>query len=532
MNPAKQEHGLADAHLGEVLSSVGLDVAYHRAEGNTLYHRAENGEEIAVTDFVGGFGSLILGHHDPGVVTAAKDFLDRRRPVLAQFSRSDEATALAADLDRAVRRQVGGAEPYHAVFANSGAEAVEIAVKHAELDRNLRATALSAEISDHLAEAREALSTKAATPSPRATRRLGLSDDATPEDFTTAVFRHNAEVTALPPIFLATTGGFHGKLVGSVQLTHNPAFRAPFAALAAPACFIPVDRPDLVERTARDQRAALLDVVVENGVVDVVERDHPRIAGFVLEPIQGEGGIREVTPAFAAEVHRVCATLGCPVIADEIQTGMGRTGAFLAGPGLGLVGDYITLAKSLGGGLAKVAVTLIRRDRYHPEFELVHSSTFAKDGFGTAMAREVLARLEADDGAAYRQAAQVGTRLRAALDDIAKDHPDVVVEVRGRGLMLGLEFRNLPDSSSTPIAELSQAGFLGYAIAGYLLRARRVRTFPTGSAPNTLRFAPSLHLTDAEIDTLTAGLREACRILRNEDGHALVGTPRSLTATT
>ncbi|MGM1064169.1 aspartate aminotransferase family protein [Saccharothrix sp. Mg75] len=530
MNPAKQEHGSADAHLGEVLSSVGLDVAYHRAEGNTLYHRTEDGEEVAVTDFVGGFGSLVLGHHDPGVVAAARDFLDRRRPVFAQFSRSDDATALAADLDRAVRRQVGGEQPYHAVFANSGAEAVEIAVKHAEFDRGLRAAALTTGVADRVAAARAALADGSATLSPAAAERLGLPGDAAPESFAAAVTSHNTEAAGLPPVFLAAAGGFHGKLVASVQLTHNPAFRGPFGALAAQARFVPPDRPDLVAEVARDERVVLLDAVVEGGAVHVVERDLPRVAGFALEPIQGEGGIREITPEFAAEVHRVCAELGCPVIADEIQTGMGRTGAFLAGPAVGLVGDYVTLAKSLGGGLAKVAATLIRADRYRPEFELVHSSTFAKDGFGTALARQVLARLEADDGAAYRQAARVGAGLRAALDDVAADHPEVVVGVRGRGLMLGLEFRDLPGSSSAPIAELSRAGFLGYAIAGYLLRAHRVRTFPTGSAPNTLRFAPSLHLTDDEVRRLAAGLRDVCRLLHEEDGPALVGAPRRAVA--
>lgn len=522
MTQAARNTGLIDAHLGQVLASVGLDITYHRAEANTLFRRTDDGGEVAVTDYVGGFGSLILGHNDSGVLATAREFLDQHRPNFAQFSHTEEAQELAADLDRAVRRQVGGAEPYDVVFANSGAEAIEIAVKHAEFARIGRLREVITEVDTHVARARDALAEGVAVLSSDAARSLALSS-SDPEEFAAAVTTHNAAVTELPPLFVTARGGFHGKLVASVQLTHNAAFREPFRALATQGRFVGLDEPESVAEVVDAERTTLLDVEVRDGQVRLTERTFPRFAGVVLEPIQGEGGIQAVSEEFAASIRTVCAELDCPLITDEVQTGMGRTGAFLAGPAVGLVGDYIVLAKSLGGGLAKVAAVLIRRDRYWPEFELVHSSTFAKDGFGTALARHVLARLEANDGAMYRRVAELGDVVRSVLDGVAAEFPDVVVGVRGRGLMLGMEFVSVPESPSAQLAELSGAGYLGYALSGYLLRVHDLRTFPTGSAPNTLRFAPSVHLTTAQIDALESGLRALCAILRADDGTTLMG---------
>lgn len=211
------------------------------------------------------------------------------------------------------------------------------------------------------------------------------------------------------------------------------------------------------------------------------------------------------------------------MVIDEIQSGMGRTGAFLASSLIGLRGDYYVLAKSLGGGLAKTSVMLVRSGRYRDEFELVHSSTFAKDGFSTPIALKVLEMLEADDGLAYRLARERGARLAEALEGVRADFPDVVKEVRGKGLMLGLEFHDQSESSSAVVRDGSRSGLLGYTLSGYLLREHRVRTFPTASAGNTLRFAPSVHLTDAEIERLAEALRAVASVLRDGDEKRLTG---------
>lgn len=536
--PAATEPQLTEPYLTTVLSSSGLGVEYVRAAGNTVFHLDADGKEIPVTDYCGGYASLILGHNNTEITAHAKSVLDSGIPVYAQFSPHPAANRLAAKLNEIVARETGATEPYFAHFASTGAEAIETGVKHAEFDRVLKVAALLGEIEAHIEEAREAARGGRLTVADSAYRKAGAeapsgagsdTDAASSQDafeqLAGAVARHNGEVAARPPVLLALEGSFHGKLMGSVQLTHNSGFRSAFGGLGAQALFVPHDQPDVLTKTVDGirEQARVLDVVVTDGLAEVVERDFPAFCAFLVEPIQGEGGIRELDRDAAAHIQRVSAEADCPLLIDEIQTGLGRTGAFFASSLVGLRGDYYVLSKSLGGGIAKSSVVLVHQKRYRGEFELVHSSTFAKDGFSTAIALKVLEILEAEDGAAYRQAVERGEMLRAALDRVRADYPEIVKETRGKGLLQGLEFHDQSGSGSAMISSAAAGGILGYVVAGFLLRAHRIRVLPTASAPNTLRFAPSLYLTEEETGRLETGLRDLCALLRDQDEQRLTG---------
>ncbi|MBL6280322.1 aminotransferase class III-fold pyridoxal phosphate-dependent enzyme [Micromonospora fiedleri] len=512
---------LAEAHLGGLLDQLGLAVPYSRASGDTLYFVDDTGTEVAVDDFVGGYGSLIFGHHHPTLTRLLHDLLERQVPVHAQFSRHPYANDLAAALNRVLHREFGIAEPYRAIFANTGAEAAECALKHAEMERGQRVAALTAEIDTHLDEARAAAAAGAGLPGDAATARLGAFTDV--DGLIAAVRQHNAAQLARGPVFLTLENSFHGKLAASVQLTHNPAYRLPFRTLAAPARFVPVDRPGAVAKAVEAERVTVFDLESGDGAVRLVERDLPVIAAFFAEPVQGEGGIRPLDAALAAEIRQAAEAGGFPVVVDEIQTGVGRTGTFFAGAQAGLLGDYVLLAKSIGGGLVKNAVLLVRDSRYQPEFELVHSSTFAKDALSCHIGLAVVDLLEADGGQAYRTVRERGDALRAALDGVAEANADVVAEVRGRGLMQGLEFRDQTDAPAGVVRDFARNGLFGYLVAGRLLRAHRIRVFPTASAPHTLRFQPSLAVTDEAIARLVTGLTDVCALIRANDPTLLTG---------
>lgn len=516
-NSAAEGPELAEPYLREVLGTAGLAVEYVRAEGNTLYQRGADGGEIPVADFAGGYGSVLLGHNHPDIVRCAQELLAAGTPVHAQFSRHPYANRLASELNRIIHRELGTDEPYFAIFANTGAEAVEAAVKHAEMDRVMRIAALREELERSAGAARDAVAAGGAAVADRALRRFGLAGKAAPAETLAELERHLAERNAAqlerPPLFLALEGGFHGKLGTSVQLTHNEHYRTPFRALAAQARFVPRDRPEALKEIHAQERGVVFELTVDGGQVDVVEREFPVFCAFLVEPIQGEGGIHVLEAGFAEAIQRFCAEIDCPVIVDEIQSGMGRTGSFLASTRLGLRGDYYTLAKSLGGGIAKVSALLIRRSRHRGEFELIHSSTFAKDGFSSRIALKVLDLIESDGKAVYRLAAERGERLKDMLRAVHKDHPEVVKDVRGRGLMLGLELHDQSNAPAEPVRQAARDGLFGYLIAGHLLRAHRIRTFPTASAVNTLRFEPSVYLTDTEIEQLETALRDTCDII-------------------
>ncbi|BBC29265.1 hypothetical protein SGFS_005590 [Streptomyces graminofaciens] len=516
----------AESHLMDLLASFGMDVPYVRAERNTLFYRDGDGAEVPVLDLVGGFGSLILGHNPPEIRARVQELLDTQAPVHIQLSRNDTADQVGQLLNKIIQREFPDTEDYRIVYGNSGAEAVEIALKHAELDRLMRVSelfqALDWNASQALAAVKDGRATLPDDPS-ALPDGIQLPTDAVEfERLLGELTAHNAALAAQSPVYFALEGGFHGKLVGSVQVSHSPAVRVPFAALGFEAVFVPPNRLDVLQHLVDEKRATALDVTVTDGRVRVVTRDFPVFGGFLLEPVQGEGGIHVLPEDLLSGLKLICEGAGCPVVVDEIQTGMGRTGAFLAASHHGFPPDYLLLGKSLGGGVAKVSATLIRSSRYRPVFDLMHSSTFAKDGFSTEIALSTLRLLEADDGRVYRLARERGARITDALRGVAADFPDVLREIRGTGLLIGVEFAPRNDSPSTTIREKSRGGLLSFLSAGYLLRAHGVRVVPTGSDLNVLRIEPSVHISDQEIAQLEAGVRDLCLILRNGDARPLI----------
>ncbi|MEV0445002.1 aminotransferase class III-fold pyridoxal phosphate-dependent enzyme [Streptomyces spectabilis] len=516
----------AEALLTGMLGTFGLNIEYVRAERNSLYYLDETGAEVPVLDLVGGWGSLMLGHNHPEIVAHAKKLLDTGAPVHSQFSEHPVADRVGAVLNGIIGREFPGAEPYPVIFANSGAEAVEAAVKHCEFDRALRLKSLFEQIEWNVDVAVKAVADGSARlPDDTSLLPGDVPVPTTAEEFGAllgAVATHNVGLVGTSPVFFALERAFHGKLLGSTQFTFNPTFRAAFTSLGLPVTFVPPNDAAALESALAEHRPAALDVEVVDGRVTLVERPFPVIGGLIVEPIQGEGGIHALTPEYAARVREICDAAGCPVIVDEIQTGMGRTGKFFASAHIGLLGDYYLLGKSLGGGIGKTSAMLVRQSRYRPEFELVHSSTFAKDGFTTSVALRTLELLEADDGAAYDLAAERGERVLGVLRELAADYPDVVLDVRGKGLLIGLEFADQSQASSPVIREKAAAGLLVFLIGSYLQLVHRIRTGPTASVPNMLRIEPSIHLTDEEIEQLRTGLTDVCRILRHQDALPLV----------
>ncbi|MEV6322964.1 aminotransferase class III-fold pyridoxal phosphate-dependent enzyme [Nocardia sp. NPDC051787] len=507
MTTVGTEQEYAEPYLRGVLATAGLDVEYTRGEANTLYYHRD-GQEVGVLDFVGGYGSTLLGHSNPELIDYARELLAGQTPIHAQFSRHPYANRVAAQLNRIIQRELDADESYYAIFANSGAEAIEAAMKHAELERFSRIAELRAEIEANVAAARASVDS-------------GAVREERIDALVAEVNEHNQALFDSTPLFLTPVGSFHGKLAGSVQLTYNPIYRAVFSALAAQARFVPVDEPGAIDEVVRSESRDLRDLQVQGDRLRVVDRPFPVFCAVVLEPILGEGGIHELPADFAKDVARVAADLGIPVVIDEIQSGMGRTGAFLSSTHLGLRGDYYAMAKSLGGGIAKSAVMLVRESRYQRDFEMMHSSTFAKDSFSCLLAEKVLAMLEANDGEVYRLAAQRGTELLTALRALQAEFPTVLADVRGRGLMVGLEFAGQAGSSSEVLRELDGSGFFGYYVSGFLLREYDIRTFPTSSAVYTLRFEPSVYIDAAEIEQLITALRDVCREIRDAGGHRL-----------
>lgn len=214
------------------------------------------------------------------------------------------------------------------------------------------------------------------------------------------------------PRFVALEHAFHGRTMGALAVTWDAHYREPFGPLPGPVTFVSPHDPDAL------QTAVTSDV-----------------AAVILEPIQGEGGVRPLTPDFAASVTAACARSGALLIADEVQCGLGRTGVPFVSPALGLKPDMIAVGKALGAGFPVAAALFGDRvaDAAQPGD---HGSTYGGNALACRAALVFLEQLV--DHGLLDHIRLVGASLERGLRALAARVPSVL-EVRGAGLMWGLE---------------------------------------------------------------------------------------------
>lgn len=259
--------------------------------------------------------------------------------------------------------------------------------------------------------------------------------------------------------FVAAQRGFSGRTMGVLPLTWEPKYREPFGPYDTEVEFVPFN-----------------DVAALEAAVD------ERTAAVLLEPIQGESGIRPATQEFLAAARAVTKRRGALLVFDEIQTGVGRTGTFLASEAFGIDPDMVTLAKGLAGGVP-ISALLLTDEVASAMPKGGHGTTFGGNPLAAAAGLAVLEELEARDLMA--NATRLGERLLAGL----RSAGSVVREVRGRGLLIGAEM-------TVPAGPVIDA-----------LLAEGVVT--TSGGADTVRFLPPLVIEEAQVDEVIARARKA-----------------------
>jgi len=249
---------------------------------------------------------------------------------------------------------------------------------------------------------------------------------------------------------VSTYGSFHGRTLATLHATGQPAKHEAFQPL-----------PEGFKHVAWEDLDAL-DAALT-----------PDVAAVLLEPIQGEGGVRPAPPAYLQGVRRLCDERGALLMVDEVQTGLGRTGAWFGFQHAGVEPDVVTMAKALGNGVP-IGACWAREDVAGTFEPGDHASTFGGQPLAAAAARATLAVMEAEDAPA--RARRAGARLTELLTALPG-----VSEVRGLGLLLAAEL----------------AGGDAKAVQAECLRRGLVLNAVT---PTALRFAPSLLVTDDELD--------------------------------
>jgi len=389
---------VAPTHLLPVFARV--DLAFERGEGAWLI--ATNGDRYL--DFTSGVAVNALGHAHPHLVKALQEQATRLWHMSNLFK--------SPDGERLAARLCEQSFADYVFFANSGAEAMECAIK---VTRKY-----------HAAKGR-------------------------PERYRIITFE----------------GAFHGRTLATLAATGSAKYLDGFGP--------PMDGFDQVPL----------------GDLDAVKKAlGPHTAGILIEPVQGEGGVRTAPLAFYKALRQLCDDHGLLLVFDEVQTGMGRTGDLFAHRWLGVTPDVMSLAKALGGGFP-IGACLATAEAAAGMTPGSHGSTFGGNPLAVAAANAVLDVMLAPGF--FDHVRKMSLLLRQKLAAVVDRHPDVISEVRGEGLLIGIK-------AVVPSGDLVAA-----------LRDQKLLT--VGAGDNVVRFLPPLIVNETEIEQSIDMLDRACAAL-------------------
>ena len=503
--------------LSAALNSVGLDKNFHRANGQYLYYYDESGEERAVLDLLGGYGALLLGHNHPRMVDTLKQQIEHAVPFHNQFSIRQGAGELAALLNPILQKETQWNEKFLCAFTSTGAESVEIALKHAEVNRGRKLDA----IEEQLARQFDGLEHDDADwdIANDVLAFLPQLSDAPHQQKLSLLRAWNEKALNQRPVFLALKKAFHGKLNTTIQLTHGEMYRQPCRRLGLKTRFMsPNDMTQAaLEDLLQEEKAVAFQIKKRRGRLQVSQLSIPRVGAILVEPVQGEGGVYCLHEEDAVALHAARDFLDAPLIADEVQSGCGRCGSFLAGSQIGLKPDYVVLSKALGGGVAKVGLVAIRQSQYADGFDLVQSSTFGEDDWSARVATAFIHEITENDQAVIRQVNTRGAALRLALEQLQQRFPDIIETIRGKGLLQGIVFKEQTHALSIMLRTTAYQGAIGYLVTGHLLIKHGIRIAPPASAGNVVRIEPSIQFSDEDVTALLEALGAVCLALRYQD---------------
>lgn len=386
----------------------GLARLYKFANLNTVEWRGEGAKVFdifgeAYIDCVGGFGVFNVGRNHPRVVARVMEQLK-----LLPLSSRTLFNKHQADLAEMLAQVTPGNLQY-SFFCNSGAEAVEGALKLARMYTKRRK-------------------------------------------------------------FVSALGSFHGKTFGALSVSGREVYKKPFEPLLPGTEQVPFNDLEAMERAVDEDTAAV-----------------------ILEPIQGEGGVILPSPGYLQGVREICTKKGALLILDEVQTGLGRTGKMFACEHYGVIPDIMTLAKGLGGGILPLGAFVSTAEvwRVFEENPLIHSSTLGGNPLSCVAGIETLRILQEENIPA--QAAEKGMYVLDKLRTLQREFPEIIREVRGLGLLIGMELFE-EDAASLLAMEMAR---------------RKVLVVYTLNNPRVIRLEPPLTITYEEIDMVLSALYDA-----------------------
>ncbi len=429
-----ENYALHEKHLNHqlarVLKTIGFDRFFVRGEGAYLY----DAEGEKYLDFLSGFGVYALGRSHPALKAALHQAIELDLPNMVQMDCALLPGLLAEEL---VRRS-----PAHinrVFFCNSGAEAIESAIKFAR----------------------------------QATRRKRI---------------------------LFASHAFHGLTTGALSLNGGSEFRKGFGRLLPGCDAVPFGDIEALRKQLRKKN----------------------VAALVIEPIQGKG-VYEAPPEFWREAQALCRKYNTLLVLDEVQTGLGRTGKFFCFEHYGIEPDIITVSKALSGGFVPVGAMLTTDQVWTRTFDslenaMKQSTTFGRNQLAMVAGLATLAAFDDED--IIERARRTGDAFRTALAPLV-DRYEMFHEVRGKGLMIGLEF-GAPESKSLRrrfnALERVRPAIFSQMVVVPLYHRHRILTQVAADNVNIVKLLPPLICGQEEVDSFTAALDDVLRDAHDGSG--------------
>jgi acetylornithine/succinyldiaminopimelate/putrescine aminotransferase/predicted amino acid dehydrogenase len=470
-------------YRSKILEATGLLVDY--SEGNGNWVKAESGEWVL--DTVNGYGVNIWGHNPSELISHFTESLNSTRPNTIQVSRQSFIDNFRNSFSRHFICE-DDENTWELIFSNSGTESVEVALKicllkHKEYKREIQQF-LNHKFNQAFKEA-EFLNS------------LDLKEEI-----------ESMYITAMHLIDSPTTlayleGAYHGKTLGSLSITSNHDFQIEQGLTVVE---IPKSKTPHGIELLKAQFESISYPIVNNGDLAATSISFCKLAGLIIEPIQGESGYHSIS----TNVIEFARQKDVTIVADEIQTGLYRTGSFLACEQLGIKADIYCLAKGLGGGLSKLALTVCQQAKMPALFDVTHTSTFAENRISIDVATKNLDMLFEKREQIQNNIEHIRHLLTQGLNKIENQFPAVIKETRVHGVFAGIEFDPSYLDFAYEMKMLIGSDLYGYILSSCLLFHEKVRILPTLSSPNTLRFSCSLLTQAKDIQFFLQALENLC----------------------
>ncbi len=491
---------------GSLLRILNLDIHYKSGFGDYLYFDKDD-KEIKVLDMTGGYGANLLGHKNKKLNSTLIESLTNSSPSCTQASLRKNSALLGKKVSEILENETKKG-PYISTILNTGTEAVEAATKLSLMHRNQLKHDLESKnifqknyftklIKNFSNSEKDYFFKKICT-------ETGFSANEISE-LPELIYQFNQKQLDKNKVFLSVENSYHGKTLGSLSLSSSEKYKAPFVGKSNSLKTIFINSATDLEKLHNEYSISLLffdqtKLALEKIVFSL-------IAGVIIEPVQGEGGIYELSENFLINLRQFTKKFNILFISDEIQAGLYRHSGFASLSKYNIQADIYTFSKGLGGGVAKISMMTCHHESYPEGFDYLHTSTFAEDDLSSSIALEVLNILEEDQNN-FKE-----VELRKSLTNLKEKYPHIIQDVRGNGYMVGIEFSRESAMRCHEFMVFDQVDFLGYFYSAALLHNENIRIAPSLSNSRTLRLEPSLYFSKNDLSLLLNGLENFLKAL-------------------